>query len=110
MVAAYATDATSVMVEFAEPMDLTSSETTGNYVLDKVATVTGAVLQADQKSVLLTTAALAEGVTYTLTVNNVKDTSNNTIALVDSQRTVMWEDVPPPLQLQFQDGVHPDAT
>jgi hypothetical protein len=86
-----ASSATSVLVVFTERVEKLSAENQGNYEINGVS-VTQAVQQADEKSVVLTTGTLTEGVTYTLTVNNIRDRagSPNTIA-PNSQKTFVYE-------------------
>ena len=72
---------TKVKVVFNEKVDKTSAETAANYVI-KDATgaalaVTGAQLQADGKTVYLTTATQTPGKPYDATVSNVKDLQGN---------------------------------
>ncbi len=68
-----ATSETSVAVVFNEPVEETSAETAANYLIDGGVTVTGAELDPDQVTVVLTTTALEAEVTYTLTISNVQD-------------------------------------
>ena len=75
---------TTVSVFYAEPVDLATAEDPANYAIDNGVTVSQAVLESDGRTVTLTTSALTEGITYTLTVNNVQDLSGNSIEL-DSQ-------------------------
>ena len=53
-----------------------------NYAIDNGISLSGATLEPDLKTVILVTSALLEDVTYTLTVNGVRDRANspNTIA------------------------------
>lgn len=76
---AISTSGTTVNVVFSEAVDSTTAQTNSNYSISPALSVTGAVLQADGKTVQLTTAGQTGG-TYTLTVVNVKDTSGNVIA------------------------------
>jgi len=71
-----------VVIVFSEPVEQASAQTTGNYAIDNSITVTAASLGTDGKTVTLTTFAHTEGITYTLTVNNVQDRAStpNTIA------------------------------
>ena len=62
---------TSVVVVFTEPMDSVSAQLLGNYGISGGVTITSAVLQADNRTVLLTTSALGT-TSYTLTISNVK--------------------------------------
>ncbi len=61
-----------VTLTFSEPVAEGSAETVANYMLSGGARVTGATLQADMKTVLLTTTAHANGV-YHVLVSNVTD-------------------------------------
>lgn len=61
-----------IVVEFSERVDQTTAETKNNYTINKSVTVESALLALDQKSVILTTSALAAD-SYKLTVKNVKD-------------------------------------
>lgn len=61
-----------IVVEFSERVDQTTAETKTNYTINKSVTVESALLALDQKSVILTTSALAAD-SYKLTVKNVKD-------------------------------------
>jgi len=66
-------DPTKLTVYFSEPVEKASAEAVGNYALDQHVKVLAARLGREQSSVTLNTTALKEDVTYTLTVNNVKD-------------------------------------
>ncbi len=71
------TSGTSIDVQFSEPVGI-SGETTSNYT--GVGTVSSAVRNAAGDVVTLTlAAALNDGASYTLTIDNVKDTANNTM-------------------------------
>lgn len=67
---------------FSEDVTTTSAENTANYSLDNGATITAALLAADNRTVTISTSILTSGTTYTVTVNNIKDTTvpPNTIA------------------------------
>ncbi len=62
---------TEVTVEFSETIDQGTAEQTANYAIDNGVTVSSAVLQANGRTVLLTTSILASGTTYNITVSNV---------------------------------------
>lgn len=68
-----ATSETTVAVVFSEPVEQSSAQTVANYVIDQGVTISSAVLQADTRTVVLAVSVLSEGVTYTLTVNDVID-------------------------------------
>ena len=72
-------DPNRVTVVFSEVMDPATSQQVGNYAVSGGVAVTGAQLEGDGKTVTLTTSELDEGVTYTLTVNDVEDLAGNVI-------------------------------
>jgi hypothetical protein len=69
-----------VLVRFNELLDPATANAAANYTINNGITVSAAVLQADNKSVLLSTSPIAAGTTNTLTVNAVKDAAGNAIA------------------------------
>jgi len=73
LVAAAATSLTELRVAFSESLEKKSAETIANYTISPAVNITGALLQGDGKSVVLTTAAHTAGSAYTLTVKGVKD-------------------------------------
>jgi hypothetical protein len=75
-------DSTKVKAVFSEPLDPASAGNAGNYAISGGIQIGGVTLETDQKSVTLSTGAHAQGVSYTLTVNNVEDVSTrgNTVA------------------------------
>ncbi|MCI0698048.1 Ig-like domain-containing protein [candidate division KSB1 bacterium] len=64
---------TTVELLFSEPVANASAQTKSNYTIDKGIVVVSATLQADTRTVNLTTSAHAAGETYSLTVRNVAD-------------------------------------
>jgi hypothetical protein len=98
-----ASDASTVTVTFSEKVDAASAENIANYAIDNGVAVSLATLSADERSVVLDTSPLTEGVVHTLTVDNVDDLAGNTIAAnSQSQFTFVT------LQTkEFQDGVAP---
>ena len=64
-----------VTIVFSEPVTEESAQAIENYTIDYDVTVTNAALDPDTITVTLTTSTLAEGVIYTLTVNDVRDCS-----------------------------------
>ncbi len=79
VVSATYVDWTHVDVEFSEALDKTTAEVAGNYTGDHSLSVTGAALQADGKTVRLTTAWQDGGLSYTVTASKVKDAAGNLI-------------------------------
>ena len=64
---------TSVLVVFSEAVDPVSAQVAGNYQITTVnVTVTSAVLESDDRTVLLTTSAALGTSAHTLTVSNVE--------------------------------------
>lgn len=66
---------TTVFVVFSEPTTSASAGTAGNYGLDGGLTISPTIEIISPTKVKLTTSAQAPGTTYTLTVNNVRDTA-----------------------------------
>jgi hypothetical protein len=70
-----------VTITFSEPVTQASANATTNYSLTSGLAVTGAILDTnDPTKVVLTTGPQTLGTTYTLTVNNVLDRFNNSVA------------------------------
>ena len=76
------TGTTGLEVVFSEPVELVSAEQAANYGISPGITVLSVDLQADLQTVRLSTTEHAEGQTYTLTLNNIRDRAAvpNTIA------------------------------
>ena len=71
-----ALDFTHVTLVFSEPVTAATAETVGNYKFDNGLTVSAAVLDTNVfKTVVLTTSAQKPALTYTITINGVKDQS-----------------------------------
>ncbi len=64
-----------VQATFSKAMDPETATDLANYALSGDATLTGATLSADGRTVTLVTSPLTRDAVYTLTVNNVKDYS-----------------------------------
>ncbi len=71
-------DSTHVDVVFSKQVTEASAEVTENYAINPLA-VSGAELQADGKTVRLTTATQTEGEQYTVTVSNVEDAQGRAV-------------------------------
>ena len=72
---------TQMEVRFSENVDQTTSETFSNYSLNNGIKITHAERDAvDLALVVLTTDALTNGTSYTITINNVEDENGNVIA------------------------------
>ena len=66
-------DPQSVTVLFSEPVEEASATKAANYSIDNGITVTSAKYAGDTQTIVLRTSPMTSGVTYTLTVNNVRD-------------------------------------
>lgn len=95
-----------VVAVFSEAVEETSAETAANYVIDNGVTVSAASLGADLKTVTLTTSPLSQGISYTLTVNNVTDLAANVIGAGNQQAFTYTEIITE----SFQDGVAPNTS
>jgi hypothetical protein len=94
--------ATSTYVVFNQQVVSASATTTSNYVFNPVLTVQSAVLSSSGDTVFLTHAALSDGLSYTLTVSGVVNSSNvsNTTANLD----LIWNQSAP--QLVITEIIH----
>ena len=80
---------TTVRVVFSEPLDETSAETAGNYVLSEGVTVSAAALAAEtgtagDNTVILTTSRQPEDTVLTLTVDSVQGAAGDKAIGADS--------------------------
>jgi hypothetical protein len=75
-----------VVVVFSEPVSVATATVAANYVLDQGAHVSTAAMGDVANKVVLSVSGFVNGTTYTLTVQNVKDSFNNTLDTV--QQTV----------------------
>ncbi len=84
----------AVTVVFSEPVDQTTATNKANYGINNGISVASATLGSDLKTVTLSTLDHSEGVSYTLSVNNVKDRAKtpNTIA-PNTQKTYSYSPV-----------------
>ena len=80
---------TSVALTFSEPLDPASAETASHYAIAPPETVTSASLQADLRTVWLTTSLLAQGPSYTVAVAGVTDPAGNAVA-AGTQASFAW--------------------
>jgi len=101
---ASAEDATHVLVDFSERVDVGSATATANYEIAGLS-VAGAALLAGNTTVRLTTSVMTAGTHYVLTVNNVREESDNIIA-ANSQAGFDFNVL---MTKSFQDGIAPDS-
>ncbi|MGD9201233.1 MAG: T9SS type A sorting domain-containing protein [Chitinispirillia bacterium] len=69
-------EATSVIIVFSEPVRQTDAENTGNFNIDNSIDVISASLTDDSRTVTLSVSPLIEGITYTLSVDNIYDNAS----------------------------------
>ena len=79
LVSATGVDATHVNLLFTKALNATTVTSTANYSISPTLTVSSATLDANAKTVHLTTAAQVAATQYTVTVSGVKDTLGNAI-------------------------------
>jgi hypothetical protein len=86
---------TEVRVLFSEPLEKESAEDPDNYDIDRGISVSAAVLDTAEMTVILTASHLSTDTLYTLTVNGVRDQASdpNTIH-PDSQTTFTYQSQP----------------
>lgn len=89
LVSASAEGPTKVKAEFNDEMENSSAEVVGNYTIEPGINVTAAALLQDGRTVELTTSPLQGGVTYTLTVGDVKDKAGNAVDPANNQQPLM---------------------
>ncbi|MBN2414434.1 Ig-like domain-containing protein [bacterium] len=97
LVSARSLTATSLAIEFSEPLDAQSAEAVGNYLITPAVAVSRAQLSAAGTVVTLTTGTHAGG-TYTVKVSNVTDDASPPNTIVTSQLSYIYNapDVTPP--------------
>jgi hypothetical protein len=88
-------DPQAVIVLFSEPVEAATATLTSSYSINNGVTISSATFAGDTKTIFLRTSLLSPGVTYVLTVNNVRDraTTPNTI-LAGSQKTFSLDYAP----------------
>ncbi|MDZ7724649.1 MAG: fibronectin type III domain-containing protein [candidate division KSB1 bacterium] len=84
----------SVQIKFSQPLSRLTAETVSNYSLYPSGSVNSAVLDADEKTVILNVSELQTGMSYYVTVRNLTDQSVTPVPLirVDSPRFVILKD------------------
>ncbi|HKS38499.1 MAG TPA: lamin tail domain-containing protein [Verrucomicrobiae bacterium] len=89
-------DPQAVIVLFSEPVEAATATLPSNYSINNGVTVNSTSFAGDTRTILLRTSLLSPGVTYTLTVGNVRDqaTPPNVIAPNPTQRTFSLDYVP----------------
>ena len=97
-----ALDPNVVTVLYSEPVEAATATNKLNYAVTGGVTVQGARFGPDTRTIILSVSALANGITYTLTVNNVRDraTTPNTI-LANSTKTFSLNSQPLPIGYLF---------
>jgi hypothetical protein len=105
IVSATATGFNTVEVLFSEPVEKNSAEGVNNYQINNNITISSALLLSDLKTVSLTTTDHKAGVTYQVTINNIKDRAvlSNTISS-NSSATYVGINPPMTITMAVDDG------
>jgi len=91
---ATATSAGCVRVYFSKAVTAETAANTANYAISGGVTVTGATLDADQRTVTLITSVMGGGTTHTLTAYNITDTLVPPIIMPSSTKSFMTPPAP----------------
>jgi chitodextrinase len=103
ILSADATSNTLVEAIFSEGLNASSAENTANYSIAGL-TVSSASLESDGRTVLLNTSGMQDGVSYTLSINNVSDTADN---IIKANTQIEYEYINE-ITISFQDGIAPN--
>ncbi|HHY86396.1 MAG TPA: hypothetical protein GYA07_12825 [Verrucomicrobia bacterium] len=96
-------DPIRVTLLYSEPVDPVTATDPSNYTLDQGASVLAARFAGDDRTIVLETSPLSAGLTYTVTVNNVRDRAATPNTILDnSQRTFSLSTTP--LSMDFIKG------
>jgi hypothetical protein len=79
---------TTVTVRFSQPLLESTATNINNYTLNNGGSVTGAILNSDAKTVVLTTSPIGIGGTNILTINNVQE-SRSSIAIAPNTQAII---------------------
>ncbi|TSA23573.1 hypothetical protein D4R71_08295, partial [bacterium] len=104
IVGASATSSTNVNITFNEQISLDTAQNTSNYIIATL-TISDAVLQAEGKTVALTTSGQTPGENYTIEVNNIQDLAGNTIEPGSTVNFTGYEEGPSEGQLIFSEYI-----
>lgn len=85
---------TQVLARFDEVLNAQSANLAGHYSISPDLAIHMAQLQTDQKSVLLSTDAHSESITYTLTASAIADTADPPNVLDQASLSYTWQDLP----------------
>ncbi|WP_170245270.1 malectin domain-containing carbohydrate-binding protein [Gelidibacter salicanalis] len=80
---------TVISVEFSEYMDLVSAETLSNYSVDNGASILGATLLLDERTVLLSISPMNSNNSYTLTVKNSQNRAGLAVATTNFSLSII---------------------
>jgi hypothetical protein len=92
--AAGSDDSKHVTVVFSEPVTASSAQNANNYRINNLTVTAAALSTNDHATVLLTTSVQAPATVYTVTINNIKDTSSAANAIAaDTKITFKSEEL-----------------
>ncbi|MEJ2615247.1 MAG: Ig-like domain-containing protein [Ignavibacteriaceae bacterium] len=97
LLSAMATNAETVVLNFSEQISQSSANNAPNYAINNGITVNNAILSSNGTAVTLSTSPNTPGITYTVTVNNVKDLAGNLISPEANAEQYILEDSNPPM-------------
>jgi hypothetical protein len=87
-------NSTKLEINFSEKLDQSSSIIKTNYTISNGISISSVVSSADGKSITLTTSKHSAGQLYTVTVNNVKDSSGNLISATGKSAQYSFVETP----------------
>ncbi len=96
----YALTNSIVKIIFSESLDQSSAENINNYTINNEISILSASLMSDEKTVNLNTDKHEVGVTYTLTMNNIKDKAS-TPNYIEANTTVQYIGVGDPIEISL---------
>ena len=102
ILAAFVIQDNRVDVMYSEEVTAITAENIDNYQFNLGINIISAVLSDDQKTVKLQTSPLSPDISYTVTVNNIRDISTANQIAVDSQVDLSFEPM-----INFDDGLLP---
>ena len=88
-------DSTKLTILYSEPVAAPSATTPSNYSINNGVTVSSASFAGDTRTIVLTTSAMSPSVTYTLTVNNVRDRASTPNTILANSQTIFSLDFTP---------------
>lgn len=92
LLSAKATSSTTILLSFTETLLPATAAVLANYKLSPELSIAVAALQPDNKSVVLTVAAMAEDMEYSIAIGNIQNSANT--ETFNGQATFSYPDIP----------------